>query len=158
MLNHPGYTIALDESGDFTNNKESLVMPYYTKVVIWKQSENRAKFSNVTKQIFHCGNAVQLNEACFVKANCTALRGPIRNEACFCKSFLLVLLRDSILVKQIERALPKKNSERGLATLHYFSLLLLVVYCGCLQYWIKRKRIVQKLTLLCTNFIDKQRW
>ena len=32
-------------------------MPYYTKVVIWKQSENRAKFSNVTKQIFHRGNA-----------------------------------------------------------------------------------------------------
>ena len=61
FYNHPGYSIALDESGDFTNNKESLVMPHYTKVVIWKQSENRAKFSNVTKQIFHRGNAMQLS-------------------------------------------------------------------------------------------------
>ena len=73
MLNHPGYPIALDESGDFTNNKESLVMPYYTKVLLHKSRyiENRAKFSTVTKQIFHRDNAVQL---AFTKAACTLNR------------------------------------------------------------------------------------
>ena len=59
---------------------------------------------------------------CFVKADCTALHGPIRNEACLCKSFLLVLLRDSIFVKQMEKALPKKNFEKGLTfTLVFYS-------------------------------------
>ena len=81
---------------------------------------------------------------CFVKADCTALHGPIRNEACLCKSFLLVLLRYSILVKQIERALPKKSFETGLATLRYFSLLLQAAYYRREIYGIKRKKMFKK--------------
>ena len=57
MLNHPGYPIALDESGDFTNIKESLVAPYHTKVVILKTEQ---KFPTVKKQNFHRGIAGKL--------------------------------------------------------------------------------------------------
>ena len=68
MLNHPGYPIALDESGDFTNIKESLVAPYHTKVVILK---NRTKFPTVTKQNFHRGVAGKLPK---VKFWCNAVQ------------------------------------------------------------------------------------
>ena len=101
---------------------------YYEHPHIWKHND-----TSVTKLY----NAVQLNEPALLK-------GPIRNEACLCESFLLVRLRYSILVKQIEKALPKKSFETGLATRHDFSLILQAVYCRREYDWKRKKENVLK--------------